>query len=251
MNMRMGGFILGIPFGAIFTAIIGFLTMPPALDEPILNALKTLGSPLPYVQNVETTVDIGDRRLVIRGRYFVDHDRRIYDSAATTTLSLRGGEDIGTFMIANRVIGDDVYTRVITETEGLMTAVPTSGEWHRFRRGAIPQEFIDISSDRPILDNLVLLRGEGAYLTLEKKFGVSMFDGSEELLRYGFRLSPQALEIRGGTMGALVGRLGTAGNIELWLTRAGELRHITLSAPAYAATTTITDVNNALIIEAP
>lgn len=248
--MRTIGGLIGVPTGALVMAIYLFLTMPPALDEPVLNVLRALGSPIPYEQAVETSVRIGERQLRILGSYYVDHERQAYDSLATTTLSFVDGEEIGTFTIANRVIGADVYTMVHTQSETLGKTVPENGVWKHFKRGAIAPEYVDISSDRPILDNLVLLRGEGAYLRLERKHGLVRY-GDEELLRYTFRLSPIALDVTGGTMGAIVGRLGTTGLVELWIDEASGLRHITLSASDYSSTTTIAAMNIERSLERP
>lgn len=250
MNVRVAGLLAGVPVGALMAALYIFLTSPPALDEPVLNVLRTLSSPIPYMQRVETEVRIGERTLSIQGIYYVDHERRTYDSIATTTLSYLDGETIGTFSIANRVIGDEVYTLVRTESDSIGETVPEKGVWKRFRSGAIAPEYIDISSDRPILDNLVLLRGEGSYLRLERKHGLILL-GDESLLKYTFRLSPIALEIAGGTMGAIVNRVGTSGTIELWLDPAAGLRHIVLTAPDYTSTTTLSAMNIRIPVERP
>lgn len=241
-------FVGGLAVGTLSAAITIYLTRPPLLDEPILKAFSKLGAPVPYEQRVQTLVGISGRTLRIEGTYFVDHDRRSYDSAATTTLSI-DAELLGTIFIANRVLGDDVYT-LVRKSEGLGTFDTPPG-WTRFRRGAIPENYIDIASDRPILDNLVLLRGEGAYLTLEKKHGSVELDGIP-YLRYSFRLSPIALEVRGGTMGAIANRLGTSGSIDIWLDPAEEtVRLISLAAPDYHSTTTVTSVGIIRELERP
>ncbi len=248
-EQAIGAFVGSIVGAAVMYAVL-YATQPPRLDEPILRALEAVSTPVPYEQIVETSVEISGRRLQIEGSYYVDHDARTFDSIATTTLTLLNGEPVGTFSIANRVIGEDIFTLVRSGEGSLVDSVP-AGLWQHFRRGSIPAEFIDIATERPVLDNLVLFRGSGAYLTLIENHGVSRLNDTQ-LLKYTFRLSPIALDIPGGTMGAIVSRLGSEGTVQVWVNPINPQVHtVVLEAPSYRSTTTLQAIGEARTVQRP
>ncbi len=113
--------------------------------------------------------------------------------------------------------------------------------WHAFNKNSIPSQFKDIAVSGPTLDNLLLFRDSGSYVTLVEKKGDAVW-GDETFSRYMMKLSPDAPENPGGTLGTLLQRL-RGGTIDIWIDDQSMVRHMVFQNDNYRSTTTLSNLN--------
>lgn len=148
-------------------------------------------------------------------------------------------------------MGNEVYTKVETDSELLMSTIPHSPLWRHFTRDSIPQPFINIAVSGPILDNLLILSRGGSYLALAASHGTEPW-GDEMLVHYTFTLSEEGQKSIGGTLGTLLGRVGESGYVDVWIDEASaEPRYMVFQGENYSSTTTISAINIPKAIEPP
>ena len=232
----IGVLLVSIPIGYLI------LTRSP-FDDRIQAVFKAADLTTAYSQAVRTETDLGDRRLVVEGRYYIDRGANVYASSATTTLILHENDEEHSFSLDTLALSDRVYARVWTESSLLAPTLPASEQWREFKRGEVPEEFTLIARDGPIVDNLALFRSQGLYLDpLSARSERTL--GSDQYFHYTFRLSEAALNERGGILGSHSERLGPEGVIEAYLSKdTGELRFIVLRNAPYVSTTTLDTMN--------
>lgn len=229
-----------------------FLTKKPEIDAPMTAVLQKVSEADVYTQFVETEFVVGMRHFAIKGTYRNNSTEGRYESVSTTTLMFLDSpsEPLHSFTLHNISVGNEIYTKLETESELLKKTVPLSKEWQRFTRGAVPDAFADIAVSGPVLDNIRILDKEGMYLALTE----SPYDetwGEETLRRYHFVLSDAAEAKVGGTLETLFARVGD-GSVDVWIdAQAGEVRYIRFENPPYYSTTTLSFGNSLPAIAAP
>lgn len=211
----------------------------PQLDELILEAFANAELTTAYSQEVETETNIEDRHIRVIGAYVLDDANKRYSSQATTELTLPDGT-VHTFNLHTVTIGDDMYTRVESQSAALNLTVPASREWKNFKTNAIPAEYRDIATPRPPIDNLTLFRKNGEYLTIKEGRRGEDHDG-EHLARYSFGLSSLAFTETTGPVSMIAERVGVHGDIDVWVRESDkQIRYIRLSNHPYSSETKIT-----------
>lgn len=201
-----------------------------------------------YRQDVETETAFSDRFLRVSGTYFNDHKNRSYASYATTTLSIPEESAPLSFMLENVAVDDQVYVRVTTENESFFTTIPADGTWARFPASQIPADYTGIAIPGPVLDNLSILGRDGAYVQFEEKLADEEVAGTTTG-RFRFSLKhpapPDPSPVK-----ALFERIGD-GYIDAWIGTDHRIYRLVFVNPPYVSTTTISEINNPPLIEAP
>lgn len=211
----------------------------PQLDELILAAFANADLTTAYFQEVETETNIEDRHIQVVGAYVLDDANKRYSSQATTELTLPDGT-VHTFSLHTVTIGDDMYTRVESQSTALNLTVPASREWKNFKTNAIPAEYRDIATPRPPIDNLTLFRKNGEYLAI-KEGRRDEDHGGEPLARYTFGLSSLAFTETTGPVSMIAERVGVHGDVDVWVQESDkQIRYIRLSNNPYSSETKIT-----------
>lgn len=229
-------------------ALVGthWLMTRPQFDESLTTAFQTAADVYAYTQEDVTETDISGRTLRIEGVYYNNARTGAYVSAATTTIMIPDdGEH--TFSLENTSVGDDVYTRVVTESPLLRNQIAFDAAWHHFRRDAIPSEFQDIAVSGPILDHLALFTRNGSYLNLLEG---PLTDASSTMPQYTFRLAPGAHRNAGGTLATLMDRIDD-GRIRIWIDSEHRIRQIVIEDESFRSTTTLSGFNEPRIIGRP
>lgn len=214
---------------------------PIPMEDPLLAAsIGKVAENRAYLQHVETKTVVSDRDIRVVGDYMINHTYSEYASRATTTLSIPEEGGLTTehqFTLTNIAIGDDVYSKIETESELLKKTIPHSTAWRRLKRDEIPPELNNIAIPGPILDNLKILSNKGIYLVVLKKQEEEV-EGYGELVRYTLKLSKETPEE--GTLGSVLQRIGSEGLVDLWIQEStSEPRIIRFENNSYHSTTTI------------
>lgn len=250
-RLALAGVML-LVFGATSFGIWYYL-QPHELEDALLQkTFAGIASIATYTQSVETEINLSDRNLVVRGEYYLNGPENRFQSIATTTLRVPQGRKIEehSFTLQNISIGDDIYSKIETESPLLQETIPHSANWRHFTKGHIPDEFADIAVSGPILDNLLLFSQGGAFLVPRESYGEEML-GAERLARYSFTLSESVRRI-GGTLGTLVGRIGESGRVDVWIDpSSATLRQAVFTGENYHSTTTFSAMNIPHEIRAP
>lgn len=227
-----------------------YWTRPEAFDPALQKAFSNAANAGSYEEQVQTQDSLSGRTLNVDGTYLLDAPADRYASFSTTTLVTVGSKKPVIFSLDNISIGSDLYTRVQTESN-VPLAVPSSKTWQHFQADAIPSAYAGIAVAGPLLDNLKLFEGGGKYLTLTGE-PVQEQQGGATLTHYTFKLSPAADLSSSGTLGVLMERIGEGGSIDVWIdTSDGTIRYMRFKNASYVSTTTISNVNATLSIEAP
>ncbi len=206
-----------------------------------------------YTQSVQTEVQLADRLLQVDGMYFHNGAESRFASVATTTLIIPNGRksEKHSFTLRNISIYNDVYTKIDTQSEILRSTIPSTPTWQHFNKDSIPDTFVNISVSGPVLDNLLLFNEKGAFLELVESHGVVKW-GDASFEKYTLKLSDKAPLKVGGTLGTLLGRIGTSGRIEVWIdAETAQIHHMVFKGDNYVSTTTISAINTPPLIEAP
>ncbi len=252
---RVSLVVLALFFFILTSAGMWFYLTPAPLeyDELLKKTLDTVPEIRTYSQKVETTVFLSDRKLHVEGMYSLNGPDSSFSSDATTTLSFFEGKQLKTsvFTLHNISIGNDVYVKVHTNDPQLQTTIPHSPSWRHFERTHIPPEFTNIAVSGPVLDNLLLLKEGGAYLSLIESHGTSEWNDAA-YARYTFELSKEASVNLGGTLGSLMQRIGDTGTIDIWIDEAeARVKYMVFNGENYHSTTTISAINTPPIIVPP
>jgi|CXWL01.1.fsa_nt_gi hypothetical protein len=240
---------VGVLLGSLL--LVGVLYYLRSSDTPPLDALMEkvldqVAATHAYTQHVETDIDLEGRHMRVVGVYDIDASVGSFASHSTTTFSIPDAppkERDHVFTLENISIGDDVYTKIQTNSKLLQSTIPHSLDWKHFRKNAIPPQFVNIATPEPILDNLSLFGAHGKYIALVKNYGEEE-RGGETLSHYTFKLSEHASGA-GGAVGALAERLGESGAIDVWVNASGAtLRYLEFRNGSYRSTTAISGINN-------
>lgn len=220
----------------------------PQLDDLIREAFANAELTTAYSQEVVTETDIEDRHIRVAGTYVLDEANKRYSSNASTELTLPDGI-VYSFSLQTITIGDDMYTRVESQSTGLNLTVPASHEWKSFKTNAIPAEYREISTPRPPIDNLTLFRKSGDYLTIKEGRRHEERDG-ENLARYTFGLSSLAFTETTGPVSMIAERVGVHGTVDVWVRESDkQIRVIRLSNHPYSSETKVTTSPLPAIVE--
>lgn len=245
--------IIIVVFGATSIGIWYFLQPQRVLEDSLLlRVFERINTITSYTQSVETEITLSDRTLIVRGEYYLNGPENSFESIATTTLRIPVGakDEEHSFTLRNISIGDQVYSRIETQSPVLRETIPHSPEWRHFTKGQIPEAFADIAVSGPILDNLLLFSQSGVYLRLLESHGEEAL-GDERFARYSFVLS-ESIPRLGGTLGTLVGRIGDSGRVDIWIDPASAtLKQAVFTGENYHSTTTFFSMNIPRMITAP
>lgn len=236
--------------GALLVAAlvcIHWMSTQPEFDADLTEAFQRASEVYAYTQEDITETVISDRTLHIEGLYHNNTRAGRFWSIATTTIVIPDdGEH--EFSLANISFGDEVYTRVVTESPILREQIAFDAAWHRFRRDAIPTEFQNIAISGPILDHLALFSDGGKHLDLVEGPLTETATSSERV--YVFRLALGARSEAGGTLATLMERIGD-GSIRVWIDSEHLIRRIAIHDELFHSTTTLSRFNEPAVIEAP
>ncbi len=244
---------LAILFGISFLIIAGsgwwyWTHRGPQLDELILQAFANAELTTAYTQEVVTETDIEDRHIRVAGTYVLDDTNKRYSSRASTELTLPDGT-VHSFSLQTITIGEDMYTRVESESAALNLTVPASREWKQFKTNAIPTDYREIATPRPPIDNLTLFRKSGEYLSIKEDRRDEEREG-EKLARYTFGLSSLAFTETVGPVSMTAERVGVHGSIDVWVRESDKsIRYIRLLNHPYSSETKITTSPLPTIVE--
>lgn len=241
---------MGALLGLLFLGVYLYRTSQPGTPDPLLPVVFAKAAQIQqYAQEDRTEALVGDRRLVIRGRYLVDRALNRYSSVATTTVYTPPQKTGQSFTLSNISIGSDVYSRMVVGGVAPQTSIPAQQDWHHFASNDIPAEYEGIAVPGPLLDDLRLFSEGGAYLSLIDTVHGST--DSSSTVGYRFKLSGKAPPSPGGTLEALMGHIGE-GTIEAWIQPDdATIREIIITAPGYHATTTLSRFDENLEIQSP
>lgn len=219
------------------------LVSKPPFDATLERAFEVASSIGAHTEIVDTHVIVSDRILYIEGTYESNKALDAYAAYSTTTILLPDlpvNNQSHTFTHQNISIGNDVYTKIETESPVLLSSIPASPQWRHFTRSAIPREFADIAVPGPIIENLRLLDQGGTYLRLIQARGEEVL-GSTTLRRYELELSGKKTS---GNLQTVMDRIGK-GRIDLWIDESTSLPYMMVfRGPGYFATTTISLLNS-------
>jgi hypothetical protein len=220
----------------------------PQLDDLIREAIANAELTTAYSQEVVTETQIEDRHIRVAGTYVLDDTNNRYSSLATTELALPDGT-VHSFDLHTIIIGEDMYTRVLSRSPALNLTVPSGGEWKRFKTTAIPPEYREIATPRPPIDNLTLLRKGGDYLTIKEGRRDEEREG-EQLARYTFDLSSLAFTEKLGPVSMIAERVGVHGTVDVWVRKSDkQIRFIRLANHPYSSETKVTTSPLPAIVE--
>ena len=249
--------ILALSASLVIAATIGFViyqkvhVAPPPFDANAKKILNELGHARVYTAHVNTSAMFTDRVLQIDGMYLVDEPQKKYMTMSTTTMTVRGVRNQPhAFTLKNISIGDDVYSKIETTSSIFKQTIPASPLWRHFKKNSVPSQFADIAVVGPILDNVLIFSVSGRYLVfVNKKEEVIL---NRTLMHYTFTLSHNSAKNRGGTLEALLERIGKEGMVDVWIDYEKEqVPFFRFSNATYTSTTTLLDVNTPLSIEPP
>jgi hypothetical protein len=210
----------------------------PLLDELIRGAFANAELTNAYAQEVVTETDIEDRHISVSGEYVLDDANKSFSSRATTELTLPDGT-VHSFNLSTVTLGEDMYTRVQSQSPTLNLTVPVSDEWKHFKTNAIPIEYRDVATPRPPIENLALFKKGSEYLSIKEGRRDEERDG-EKLARYTFTLSSRAFIETMGPVSMIAERVGVHGTIDVWVRESDkQIRYIRLANPPYSSNTKI------------
>lgn len=223
-----------------------------SFDTRLKTALSEVQGVHSYEMYDETHATLPAHTIDITGRYSLNFETQRYESVSTTTLTMldeRPPENVHTFTLQHRSLSDDIYVRIQTDSPLLKKTIPHGPEWRHFKANAIPDRFIDIAVAGPILDNLALLREEGAFLS-QTGSPAEITVASSTYHVYTFTLSKKAAEVRDGPVKGLVDFIAT-GTIDVWIDDTPSIREMHINGPSYISTSTFSNVNTPLDIVPP
>jgi hypothetical protein len=252
-RLRRIGIILAVICGLILAGYGAYmLKRAHDLDVAVQDILLWIPTVTTYTQFVDTEMQFPDRLLQITGTYHIDSLQERYASHSTSTLTIPDGPDDNrkhSFTLENISIGNDVYTKIETDSPVLQTTIPHSPEWRHFTRTTIPENFQSISIPGPFLDNLRIFSESGTYID-PVAVGESEEHDGQTLTRYLFRISGTMPEESGPLM-AILERIGPDGTIVAWVDDVFAIRQLVFENDTYRSTTTVADINSGSPIEAP
>ncbi len=235
---------------AVIAALVGahwYMTRP-EFDAELTAAFEAVSDIHAYTQEDVTETIVSERLLRIEGTYSNDTRTDRYSSVATTTIEIPG-EGVHSFSLSNISRGEDVYTKVVTDSPLLRQQIAFDAAWHNFRRDAIPNEFKDIAISGPIMDHLALFRDGGTRLDVID--GPTIDESASSTLRsYTFRLALGARSDAGGTLATLMERIDD-GHVRIWIDEESMIRRIVIDDESFHSTTTLTGFNERIAIEPP
>ena len=223
----------------------------PKADPDLKKIYNWVASIHAYQEEELTTAAVDSRVLTIDGVYRVDEPHSLFAFTSTTTTRIAGAKKPIIFTLDDMSIKKDVYTRVeMLQTYGPQLSVPSGDVWRHFKSTNIPKAYANIAIAGPLVDNLKLFGNGGAYVTLVKKWGEAPIK-KEDLKRYSFVLSPRASPKLGGTLGPLVQRITTSGQIDIWVDSMSRIKYMHFKNTNYDATTTLSHFNETLSLTPP
>ena len=205
-----------------------------------------------YTQYVETEVSFPDRALSVIGTHYTNRKEGRFAAHSTTTLTIpdeSSGNESNTFTFHNIAIGDDVYTKIETDSPLLQKTIPHSPEWRHFTRTTIPEAFQSISIPGPILDNLKLFSEGGSYVSIAENKGPRDLNG-QPCTHYTFKLSGKTPD-PGGPLPAILDRIGKNGTVDICASEEGAILEMRFESESYRSRTLISDINSIPPIVAP
>lgn len=223
-----------------------------AFDARLQAALTGVQGLHSYEMQDETRAILPAHIIEINGRYRLNFDAQRYESVSTTTLTMlevRPPTNVHTFTLQHRSIADDIYVRIQTDSPVLQKTIPYGPQWRHFKSNAIPDRFIDIAVAGPILDNLALLRENGAYLS-PTGAPVDISVASTTYHVYSFTLSKKATLVPDGPVRGLIDFIAT-GTIDVWIDDVPSVRAMRINGSTYVSTSTFSKVNTPLDISPP
>lgn len=231
--------IVGLVVGSVYFAYETYTKRVESLALAELYA--SVDAATVYEQEVETSLRLGDRRIVVRGVYRNNLDEGLYASFATTTFTTPDAVPY-TFALSNVSAGDRIFFRLERVSGEAPSTVPMGPEWHTFDASSIPPEYQGVAVSGPILDNLALFRNGGAAITLLRSYEDDMTFG-EPLPRFEYSMAPR-VDGESPALASIRSRLLGEGTVSVWTnTSLTGIRHIVFTAPDYTSTTTIKSVN--------
>lgn len=238
--------------GVAILSVVGagaffWMTTRPEFDTDLQRAFAHASAIHAYTQEDITSTEISERLLRIEGIYRNDSRTGRYASIATTTIRIpEEGEH--SFSLENISLGDDVYTRVSTDSPLLKQQLAFDAAWHRFRRDAIPAEFVNVAISGPIMDHLTLFSDGGNRLDIVDG---PIADAEDARMRvYSFRLAEDARSGAGGTLATLLERIG-GGSIRIWIDEEDAIHRIAIDNGSFHSTTTLSRFNEPVPHEPP
>lgn len=217
------------------------------LDPQLLRAIDAVNDIYAYTQIDTTEVDVSGRRLTIEGVYENDAPNHRYTSSATTSVLIpnEGGH---AFNLTNISIGDDVYTRISTESSLLRLQMPLEDRWHHFTKENIPASLHNVVVIGPIMDHILLFQDKGSLLTPAGESETRNHDG------VSYTVFPVQVATRdhavGGTLATLLERIGS-GTVRVWVSNQDSIDMITIENHDFRSTTTVTNRNSPRLVPPP
>jgi hypothetical protein len=208
------------------------------LDPVARGIMDQAGIVRSYQAKVVTRAELSDRVVEINGTYTVDTPRERYGAISTTSLTIPGVSESHVFTLENISIGENIYTRLQTNSPLIRQNMPETNGWRNFTSKTIPENFSGIAIRGSISDNLLLLSEQGKYLQFlinvgnDDSFGKTFF-------RYRFKLSSNSPPPN-STLESIFNRITKDGTIDVWIDLDNKsLVALLFANDSYRSTTTI------------